>query len=234
MDIELSVKYWLLISALFIGGHLFAQVPSAEMWVGVAVPVQFGKKDNWQWHNDAGYRTNGVSVLPHQWLYRTGIRHFFNAHWNAAAGGTVFFTRISYNKEDREFGQENRLWQEVVHQTNQNARWRIVSRIRLEQRFFEATEVRDAFYATRFRYRSSLVYTATAKVQLHLANEYMQQLRNDRMQFNQNRFILAAFCSLKKQSQLQLSYIWQYRSPASSQNIIAVIFQKSIGANGNN
>jgi len=228
------VKFWLSIAALLSSVHLFAQDPPAEMWVGVAVPVHFGKKDNWQWHNDAGYRTNGVSLLPHQWLYRTGIRRFFNEQWNAAAGGTVFFTRISYNKEDHEFGQENRLWQEVVHQTNQKARWRVLSRFRLEQRFFEATEVRDAFYATRFRYRSSLVYAATEKVQLHLADEYMQQLSNDRMRFNQNRLIASAFCSLKKQSQLQFSYIWQYRSASSSQSIVAVIFQKSIGINGNN
>ncbi len=228
------MKYLLLISVLFSAANLFAQDPPAEMWVGVSVPVHFGKKDNWQWHNDAGYRTNGLSVLPHQALYRSGIRYFFNQHWNAAAGGALFFTRVSYNKEDREFGQENRLWQEVVHQTNQQKTWRIQSRFRLEQRFFEATENRAAFYATRFRYRSALVYAANAKLQLHLANEYMQQLRNSKMQFNQNRLIASAFCSLKKQSQLQLSYIWQYRSASSSQSIVAVIFQKSIGINGNN
>ncbi len=109
-----------------------------------------------------------------------------------------------------------------------------MSRFRLEQRFFEATEVREAFYATRFRYRSSLVYAATEKVRLHLADEYMQQLSNDRMRFSQNRLIASAFCSLKRQSQLQFSYIWQYRSASSSQSIVAVIFQKSIGINGNN
>ncbi|RXK62516.1 DUF2490 domain-containing protein [Lacibacter luteus] len=228
------MKYWLLISALFSALNLFAQDPPAEMWVGVAVPVHFGKKDNWQWHNDAGYRTNGVSVLPHQALYRTGIRHFFNGHFNAAAGGALFFTRISYDKDDREFGQENRLWQEVVHLTNQKAAWRVQSRFRLEQRFFEPTELRAAFYATRFRYRSALVYAPTEKIQLHLADEYMQQLSNNKMQFNQNRLIASAFCTLKKQSQLQFSYIWQYRSASSSQSIIAVIFQKSIGINGNN
>lgn len=224
----------LLISVLFSAANLFAQDPPAEMWVGVSVPVHFGKKDNWQWHNDAGYRTNGASILPHQALYRTGVRHFFNQHWNAAAGGALFFTRISYNKEDSEFGQENRLWQEVVHQTDQQKTWRIHSRFRLEERFFDATEDRDAFYATRFRYRSALVYAPTGKLQLHLADEYMQQLSSSKMQFNQNRVIGSVICVLKKQSQLQFSYIWQYRSASSSQSIAAIIFQKSIGINGNN
>jgi len=228
------VKYWLLIASFFVSVNLFAQDPPAEMWVGVAVPVHFGKNDHWQWHNDAGYRTNGVSVLPHQALYRTGIRHFFNQHWNAAAGGALFFTRVSYKKEDNEFGQENRLWQEVVHQTDQQKTWRVQSRFRLEQRFFEATEVRAAFYATRFRYRSALVYAPTGKLQVQLADEYMQQLSNSKMKFNQNRIIGSLVCAMKKQTQLQFSYIWQYRSASSSQNIVAIIFQKSIGINGNN
>ena len=228
------MKFWLFIAAFSISVNLFAQDPRAEMWVGVAIPVHFGIKDNWQWHNDAGYRTNGISVLPHQVLYRTGVRHFFNQHWNAAAGGTLFFTRVSYNKEDTEFGQENRLWQEVVHQTNQKTSWRVMSRFRLEQRFFDATEIKSSYYATRFRYRTALIFAPTQKIQLHLADEYMQQLINNKIQFNQNRFIASAFCLLKKQTQLQISYIWQYRSATSSQNILAVIFQKSLGINGNN
>ena len=228
------MKNWLLISALFIGGHLFAQDPTAEVWVGVSVPVQLGKNVHWQWHNDASYRTNGISVFPHQVLYRTGIRRFFNQHWNAAAGGALFFTRVSYQKEDREFGQENRMWQEIVHQTNQQKIWRVQNRFRLEQRFFEATEDRAAFYATRFRYRSAFIFTPTNIVQLQLSNEYMHQLSNGKMKFNQNRFIISAIYSLKQQSQLQFSYIWQYRSSTSSQNIVAIIFQKSIGNNGNN
>lgn len=228
------MKYLLAISILLSGTKLFAQDPPAEMWVGLSLPVHFGKKDNWQWHNDAGYRTNGVSVLPHQWLYRTGIRHFVNPHWNVATGAALFFTRVSYNKADEEFGQENRLWQEVVYQTNQKAAWRIQSRFRLEERFFEATERRAAFNAARFRLRSAVIYAPTEKVQLHLADEYMQQLSNSKMLFNQNRLVASVFCSLKKQSQLQFSYIWQYRSASSSQSIAVIIFQKSIGINGNN
>lgn len=228
------MKCWLFITALVSSVQLFAQDPPAEMWVGVNVPVQFGKKDNWQWHNDAGYRTNGISVLPHQLLYRTGLRYFINSHWSAATGGALFFTRVSYDKDDREFGQENRLWQELAHTTAVQSKWRVQSRFRLEQRFFESIEDRAAYYATRFRYRSALVYAATAKLQLHLADEYMQQLSNGKMRFNQNRLIASAFCSLKKQSQVQFSYIWQYRSASSSQSIVAVIFQKSIGINGNN
>jgi hypothetical protein len=78
------------------------------------------------------------------------------------------------------------------------------------------------------------VYAPTGKLQVQLADEYMQQLSNSKMKFNQNRIIGSLVCAMKKQTQLQFSYIWQYRSASSSQNIVAIIFQKSIGINGNN
>ena len=209
-----------------------AQDPAAEVWMGVSVPVFFGKNDSWQWHNDAGYRTNGMSVLPHQYLYRSGVRKFFNSKWNAAVGGALFFTRATYNKEDA-FGQENRLWQEVVNITKIAGKSSLHTRFRMEERFFKAVENNAAYDAMRFRLRTAFVQTLNKHWQLQLAEEYMQQLANQNFRFNTNRVAAAVIRSWEGQSQLQITYILQTRKN-SEQSIIALSFQKSIGSNGNN
>jgi Protein of unknown function (DUF2490) len=227
------VKYLFLISFFLVSLNIFAQDPPGEMWFSVSVPIFFGKKKDWQWNHDASYRTNGMNLVPHLYLYRTGIRHQLNAHFNIAAGAALLFTRVSYDKDDHEFGQESRLYQELVYQTNQSAQFRFQSRFRIEERFFEAVTNRAAYDAARFRYRGSLAFAATQNYLVQVAEEYMHQLANDQMKFNQNRVYASLIRTFGGQSQIQLAYIWQYRT-ASSQNIIAVTFQKSIGSNGNN
>jgi hypothetical protein len=227
------LKILVTIAVFFICAIAVAQEPPSELWFSASVPVQFGKKHNWQWHNDAGYRTNGMSVLPHQYLYRTGLRHSFSKHVNIAAGAALFFTRVSYEKDDDEFGQENRLWQELVHQTNLSSTTLLQSRFRLEERFFEAVENRAAYTATRFRFRTSITQKLNKKWFAQIADEYMQQAANDRFQLNQNRLMVAVGRNLLKQMQVQAGYMWLYRT-VSSQNIFTLSFQKSFGVNGNN
>lgn len=210
-----------------------AQEPPGELWFSASVPVQFGKKHNWQWHNDAGYRTNGMSVLPHQLLYRSGLRFLFNKQLNIAAGGAVFFTRTSYNKNDQEFGEEKRLWQEIVHQTELSSATLLQTRFRLEERFFAAVSNKAAYNAARFRFRVSITQKIYQNWTIQLADEYMQQAAHQQFQLNQNRMIIAVGRNFSKEMQLQAGYMWLYRT-VSSQNIFTLSFQKSFGANGNN
>lgn len=227
------MKPSIIIAAFFVCVVASAQEPQSELWFSASLPVNFGKHNSWQWHNDAGYRTNGISLLPHQYLYRTGLRYSFNKHWSAAAGGALFFTRVSYNKDDSEFGQENRLWQELVHQTDLSSTTILQSRFRLEERFFEAVENKAAYTAARFRLRTAITQKFKKNWFAQLADEYMQQAANDRLQLNQNRLMLSVGKSLPGQMQVQAGYMWLYRT-VSSQNIFTLSFQKSIGVNGHN
>lgn len=226
------MKRWLTIAFVFTFISAHAQDPASEIWMGASVPVLFGKNGSWQMHNDVGYRTNGMSVLPHQYLFRTGVRKFFNNRWNAAVGGALFFTRVSYNKEDV-FGQENRLWQEVVNVAKITKKSNLQTRFRVEERFFEAVENKAAFNAMRFRLRSAFLQTLNKHWQLQVAEEYMQQLANRNFQFNTNRVAAAVIRSWEGQAQLQITYILQTRKNCE-QSIVALSFQKSIGSNGNN
>ena len=227
------MKLFFIIAACFIGVEVSAQEPSSELWFSASVPVNFGKQNNWQWHNDAGYRTNGISLFPHQYLYRTGLRYSFNRHWSTAAGGALFFTGVSYNKDDAHFGQEKRLWQELIHQAELWEKTTLQSRFRLEERFFEAIENKTAHKAVRFRLRTTITQKITKSWFAQLADEYMHQAANDQFQLNQNRLMLTVGKNLPGQIQVQTGYLWLYRT-VSSQNIFTLSFQKSIGSNGNN
>lgn len=226
------MKLLLTIAVFFTCIASHAQDPAAEIWTSISVPVFFGKNGSWQWHNDAGYRTNGMSILPHQYLVRSGVRKFFNSKWNAAVGGALFFTRASYNKED-EFGQENRLWQEAVNITKIAEKSSLHTRFRIEERFFKAVENYAAYNAMRLRLRTAFVQTMNKHWQFQLSEEYMQQLANHNFRFNTNRVAAAVIRSWGDEAQLQVTYILQTRKD-SEQSIIALSFQKSIGSNGNN
>lgn len=208
----------------------FSQTPPAEMWIGANVSVAFQSK--WQWHNDAGYRTNGVNFIPHQYLYRTGIRRIFSTKWNAAAGVAFFSTRISYNKADHEFGNEYRAWQEVNHQHEWKDGLSLQNRFRVEERFFEEVSNRDDYKALRLRYRLALTKRLSQKWTIQVADEYMRQLQQKQFVFNQNRALFSFGHDLKKHVQLQAVYIWQLR-PTGSQHILALLFQKTITVDGN-
>jgi hypothetical protein len=227
------LKLFLTILVFFLCAAASAQEPPSELWFSVTVPVNFGKQNNWQWHNDAGYRTNGISLLPHQYLYRTGIRYSIHKHWNTAAGAALFLTRVSYNNNDSEFGQENRLWQELVHQSNLSATTILQNRFRLEERFFETVETKAAYTAVRFRIRSALTQKLKKDWFAQLADEYMQQAANNQFRLNQNRLMFSVGKSLPGQMQVQAGYMWLYRT-VSSQHIFTLSFQKSFDANGNN
>jgi Protein of unknown function (DUF2490) len=220
----------LTIGLVALSARAYTQTPPAELWVGANVTVAF--QNQWQWHNDAGYRTNGVNLVPHQYLYRTGIRKIFSTKWNAAAGAAFFSTRISYNKADHEFGNEYRAWQEVNHQYEWKNGFSLQNRFRAEERFFEEVSTRDAYKALRLRYRVGLTKRFAEKWTVQVADEYMRQLQQKQFLYNQNRTLVSLGHDLKKHVQLQAVYIWQQR-PTGSQHILALLFQKTITADGN-
>jgi hypothetical protein len=77
------------------------QRPETGIWSAINLHVNISKQ--WQWHNDAGYRTLGVSVDPLQFLYRTGIRYNFNRQTSTAGGIASFFTKTNFDKSQHEF-----------------------------------------------------------------------------------------------------------------------------------
>lgn len=207
-----------------------SQPPTTSTWFGLQVPVTLNSR--WQWHNDAGYRTLGVTSSAYQYLYRTGVRYLFNTEWSVAAGATVFFTRNSTQKTDHEFGKEFRMWQELNFNKHLGENFTLQNRIRTEERRFTAVKNKRAYSAFRFRYRLSGVQKISEKWGVQLADEYMQQSVNGSFSFDQNRVMAAAIYYLNSSTQLQSGYIWQLRK-SSSQHIITITFQKNISVNGN-
>ena len=225
------MKKHIFIISTIVAKTAIAQQPETAVWMGLQMPVIFTSK--WQWHNDAGFRTIGLSRYAYQYLYRTGAKYNFNKEWNIATGLAFFLTRNSDQKSDHEFGKEFRLWHELNHNRQTNQGFSLQNRIRIEERWFGNVQNKPPYFALRFRYRLAVTEKISTKWSIQLADEYMQQYTNDNFSFNQNRLMVSAIYTFNNTAQLQFGYMWQLRPASLSQHIPGVSFQKLISSHGN-
>ena len=205
-----------------------AQRPDASVWFTVHAPVNFTK--HWQMHNEASYRTLGVSMEPAQYFYRTGIR-YTSREWSTAAGVAFFYTRTSFSKDNNEFGHEFRLWEEVnrLKQIRKQAQGQL--RFRTEQRFFAATNIKAKYTAYRFRLKMGLTQKINDRWGIQLTEEYMQQLAHEKFIFDQNRLQFSGIYYLNSVSQLHAGYMW-LRWRGDSQHNLTLSFYRNIFLHG--
>ena len=213
----------MIILVLIVATGVKAQRPETVAWFTMQLPVNFTK--HWQWHNDAGYRTLGASFNAFQFLYRTGIRYVVNKKWSVATGTAFFYTRSSYQKFNREFGKEFRIWQELSVQHPVSKTISLQNRLRTEQRWFAKTDTWPAYFGFRVRHRAVVTKTLRDKWSVQLTNEFMQQGVNKKYSFNQNRVMTTALYRINSSAQLQGGYMW-LKWPATSQHILTFTFQK--------
>ena len=182
------------------------------------------RKKNWEWHQDAGYRTIGTSPRATLWFYRTGARHYFNEHWNVAGGYALFNARV--DKEKPAFSAENRIWEEAVRQDQWNKlRW--VQRFRIDHRWFNANSKTEAYTAHRFRYRTAFIQTLHPQIDLQLYDEIMIQRQQGEWLLNQNRIGAFVYIRTGKQQVINLGYTW-LQQPSGNLNLLHVGFQQNI------
>ncbi len=220
----------MIIPVLIATTKLKAQRPETGGWFTLQLPVNITK--HWQWHNDASYRTLGVSAAPIQYLYRTGLRYNYNRQWSSAAGLAFFSTRTVFSKANHEFGFEFRTWEEVIRQWTLKNQLLVQFRLRTEQRFFSATNVSGKYTAHRFRFRTRITRSLNEKLSLQVADEIMQQQANDKFSFNQNRLMISVNYLLKNNIQIQGGYMW-LRWPTEDQHIVMLGLIKNISLHGN-
>ena len=224
-------KFFLIIYMGFSANCLVGQQrPSEGWWTAIVLPVKFSS--HWQWHNDAGYRTLGNSIRPLQYLYRTGARYTMNEHWSAAAGVAFFFTKTDFVPSHHEFGKEFRFWEEAACQHPLYKSLSALFRVRAEQRFFAATNLKNKYTGYRFRIRPGLNQRINNKWSLQLTDEYMRQIANNKFSFDQNRLTVSGIYQLKKSTQLQAGYMW-LKWPTTDQHILSFTFTKTISVHGN-
>lgn len=150
-----------------------------------------------------------------------------NKKLSVATGIAFFYTRSSYQKYNREFGGEFRLWQELNVRLPLSKTILFQNRFRTEQRWFAETDRRAAYFGFRVRNRESVTKTLNDKWSVLLGHEYMRQLADNKFSFNQNRVLATAFYKINSSAQLQGGYIW-IKWPSSSQHIFTFTFQKNI------
>jgi hypothetical protein len=168
---------------------------------------------NWEWHQDAGYRTIGNSGRATLWFYRTGVRRYFSEHWNAAGGYALFVSRVE--KDRPAFGAENRIWEELVRQ-DQFGKLKLMQRIRIEQRWFDATTKTPSFSAHRFRYRTGFIQALTPQLDLQVYDEIMVQLQQGQWLFNQNRTGFFLHIKPSKKQAINVGYTYLHQPLANT------------------
>ena len=218
------MKKFLFIISIIITTNIAAQQPATGIWASPQAMINFNNK--WQWYNEGGYRTIGNSTPAYQYLYRTGVKYFFNAHWSSTMGLAFFFTRTNYEKSNHEFGKEFRLWQEINYKVKLTQKFNLQNRMRTEERFFESTKSKSSYKAFRLRNRLAGTLMFSEKWGVQLSDEYMQQYDHKIFSFNQNRLIASAVYQANKTTQWQGGYMWLLRRDYS-QHIITFTVQKT-------
>ena len=178
---------------------------NSSVWFTALAPVRVG---NWEWHNDASYRTNAFQPEALQWFYRTGIRYYANQKWSTAAGYARFNTRDL--KLNPSFQKEDRIWEEVLF-TDRTNKGMWMHRFRLEQRWFQGTATQAANFYWRPRYRISYEWKLDDQWDLQLYDEYFHHLFKQEQKLNHNR--LGFFFQYNRSAAvvLNLGYTWAYR-----------------------
>lgn len=189
---------------LFMISFVVAQAQQTQAWLSVNVPF---RKGNWEWHNDAGYRNELNTLTTQQFLYRTGVRHYFNEKMSSALGYAFFDSKVQGSIAN-EFGPENRIWQEFNGQASLNKNITFIHRVRTEERWFSKTSIGESVFGFRSRYRVALQKKLNEKLDLQVYNELMYQLQRSKFGFNQNRIGLNFFLKASKSTQINFGYTY--------------------------
>jgi hypothetical protein len=224
----LKIKF--IIALTLISLQITAQRPSTGLWLTAQLPIQLNNK--WQVVNDFNYRTLGNSSAALQHLHRAGVKYIFNKNWSTTAGIAFIFTRTSFIKSNTEFAKEFRLWQEANYKATISSSLTGNLRLRIEERFFSATNTKASYNAFRYRIRPQLQQKLSSHWSLFVANEYMQQYVKNKWSYDQNRFIVNGIYAFKNKVQLNAGYLWLRWPANSSQHILTIGFQKNISVHG--
>jgi hypothetical protein len=222
MNFSKNCRTFLLIMIVSKGHTIFSQ--ETIIWNALQLPVRLSSK--WQMPVDFSYRTLGFSTAAYQYTFRSGIRRFINKTWSVASGLALFFTRTSFEKENREFGREFRVWEEGVADSKLGKNFVLQNRLRIEERFFEATSKYDKYTAIRFRYKLGISKFFKEKYKLQLAEEYMEHLTSGKFSFQRNRVYISCGYIIDPLTQIEAGYIWS--ATPDIRNYITISFQRTI------
>ncbi|UEG48996.1 DUF2490 domain-containing protein [Ferruginibacter lapsinanis] len=218
-------KILFFIVLFFVAKNIAAQDNAFFTWDAFQLVAKVNAK--WHWISDISYRTIGISSSANQYTFRTAVKRVVNEKWSTTAGVALFRSRTSIDKHNHEFGDEYRLWQEVLLENKLNKSLVISNRFRTEERFFAATATKNSYNALRLRYRLAFIQDITKKVKFQIADEYMRQLSKGDFLFQQNRVAATGIFTTGKKTQLTAGYMWS-KLPTTSQHYILLVLQKTI------
>lgn len=224
-----KILFILIITSNITGAQ--AQPPVSSDWMTLQLPVSAG--DRWQWLNEYSYRTIGQSASLYQLFLRTGAKYLINPHWSAASSIDMVTTRTSSEKDNKNYGREWRIWQELTYKSRPGKKMSWQNRFRIEERFFQQTQNTGAYTSVRFRCRLSATRAITSRWSVQLADEVMEErTRAAWGAFNQNRIYLNSIHQLNTTLQAQAGYYIVLRSASRLQQVFALTVQQKLAFRG--
>ncbi len=204
------------------------QRPKSGYWLTLQAPIRVAKR--WNFINEVGYRSLGNNILPFQFFYRNTMLYTFNKHISAGLGTALFNTKTNFKNSEAEYTVEPRLYEELQANYVLRNNITVMGRLRVEQRFFQKTSVKPAFFSFRYRVRATVATPITNTIAVQLHNEFMHANTNSRWAFDQNRLLTQLVFQLPANTQLQTGYQWIHYSDKSNQHIATVTVVKKINA----
>ncbi|MEP7268358.1 MAG: DUF2490 domain-containing protein, partial [Saprospiraceae bacterium] len=143
---------FVMLTFLKFANHLMqAQNAPFALWSAVVLNTNSNKKLSNT--SDFGYRTISKDFISYQTFIRTGMRYTISSKLSFIAGVGLFNTKTSFLKENHEFGHEFRIFQDLNHQSSRTNKLLMDYRFRLEEKFFEMTSKKQAYFGWRGQVR---------------------------------------------------------------------------------
>ncbi|QJD97448.1 DUF2490 domain-containing protein [Mucilaginibacter robiniae] len=206
-----------IIVQLLNGNRVKAQRQEFSGWGAYFHTQKFSK--HWGALFDAQFRSaDEIKYLKHP-LIRPALSYYFNPN-QLASVGYLFTGTYNHAPEGNTFRREHRSFEQFIHNHKVNTSIAVQHRFRLEQRYVDQLQEKDAFFAQRFRYfvRGVVPFkkesTFNKGAFVGLQNEVFANVQNrDKVNgsiFDQNRAYVALGYRVSKQFDVEAGYLNQF------------------------
>lgn len=185
-------------------GAYFHTQKFSKHW-GALFDAQFRSADDWKYLKNP--------------LIRPAVSYYFNPNQFASVG-YLFTGTYNHAPAGNTFRREQRTWEQFIHNHKLNTSIAVQHRFRLEQRYVDQLQDKDAYFAQRFRYfvrgvvPLKKVNTFSKGAFVGLQNEVFANVQNrDKVNgsvFDQNRAYVSLGYRLSKQMDVEAGYLNQF------------------------
>jgi hypothetical protein len=209
---------------IYVSSAQRTQLPHG-LWTSIGLGLKLN--DKWTSSTDVGYRTYSADFIPYTNYYRATVRYNFSNRVNYGGGIAVFNQRTTFNRENKEYSHELRVYGELSQGSLKTSKGIFSQRWRLEQKYFQATSMKPAINYQRLSVRILGGYQITPVWNIQTGPEWYESFIRRKFTFDQMRWNLMTGVQLGSGFSLVANYFVVIKS-TTYQNIFQVTFSKNL------